>query len=138
MNFDLYFIYSDPVGHIVLHDVKDIYTVGDNITCSAEGNPEPDISWLDEQNNMLSDSDTLVIQDSMIGLQTFICLPTNMVRGKINVVSQQITACIMGKTFMYLFILTNIIILLLPRQHFRIKKEGRFVFKQLNSLFKKY
>ena len=71
--------------------------MGDIITCTAEGNPEPDISWLDEQNDTLSDSDTLVIEESMAGLQTFICLATNVIRGKIKVVSQQITAFVKGK-----------------------------------------
>ena len=73
--------------------------MGDIITCSAEGNPKPDIRWLDEQNDTLSDSHRLVIQESMIGLQTFISLVTNMVRGQPYDVSQQITACIMGKIF---------------------------------------
>ena len=77
---------------MVLHNVKDVYTVGDIITCTAEGNQEPDISWLDEQNDTISDSNTLVIQEFMIGLQTFICLATNVVRGQTIMISQQITA----------------------------------------------
>ena len=82
---------------MILHNVKDVYTVGDIITCSAEGNPEPDISQLDEQNDTLSDSSTLVIEESMAGFQTFICLAINVVRGKMTVVSQQITAFVLGK-----------------------------------------
>ena len=82
---------------MILHNVKDVYTLGDIITCSAEGNPEPDIRWLDEQNDTLSDSDTLVTEESMAGLQTFICLATNVVRGQTIMISQQITAYVLGK-----------------------------------------
>ena len=82
---------------MILHNVKDVYTLGDIIICSAEGNPEPHISWLNEQNDTLSDSNTLLIQESMAGLQTFICLATNMVRGQTIMISQQITAYVLGK-----------------------------------------
>ena len=82
---------------MILHNVKDVYTLGDIIICSAEGNPEPDIRWLDEQNDTISDSNILVIRESMTGLQTFICLATNVIRGKTTAVSQQITAYVIGK-----------------------------------------
>ena len=78
-------------------NVKDVYAVGEIITCLAEGNPEPDINWLDEQNDTLSDSGTLLIQECMAGLQTFICVATNVVRGKAFTVSQNIIAFVLGK-----------------------------------------
>ena len=82
---------------MVLRNVKEVYAVDEIITCSAEGNQEPDISWLDEKNDTLSDSGTLLTQESMAGLQTFTCLATNVVRGQQSKMSHNFTAYVLGK-----------------------------------------
>ena len=86
---------------MVLHNVEDVYTVEDKITCSAEGNPDPDMIWLDDQNKTLSDYSVLEINESMAGLQTFICVATNVVREQVWMVSQHITAYVyvLGEDF---------------------------------------
>ena len=82
----------DPVTNINLDNVKDVYNPGEVITCAAEGNPDPEIRWVDKgSGDEVADSGVLVIDASMEGTQTYSCLATNIVRGTIKGSSQTIT-----------------------------------------------
>ena len=65
-----------------LDNVKHVYNPGEEITCTAEGNPEPEIRWVDDESgDEVADSGILVINAFMEGTQTYSCLATNVVRG---------------------------------------------------------
>ena len=64
-----------------LGDVKDEYNPGEVITCAAEGNPSPDIYWVDDTNATVTEEATLIIDPSMEGTQTYSCVATNEFRG---------------------------------------------------------
>ena len=65
-----------------LDNVKHVYNPGEVITCTAEGNPEPEIRWVDDESgDEVADSGILVINAFMEGTQTYSCLATNVVRG---------------------------------------------------------
>ncbi len=61
----------------------EVYYPGDEVFCAVEGNPPPAITWVDPENNndTVSTSGTLTIDQDMIGLQTYSCLAKNTVRG---------------------------------------------------------
>ena len=80
----------DPVTNINLANVKHEYNPGEVITCDAEGNPDPDIRWVDDENVIVSESQFLIIEASMEGVQTYSCLATNVVRGVTNNVMETV------------------------------------------------
>ena len=57
----------DPVTNMNLDNVKHVYNPGEVITCSAGGNPGPEIRWVDDANVTVSDSATLLIEPFMEG-----------------------------------------------------------------------
>ena len=61
--------------------IQEEYNPGDTITCAAEGNPEPTLKWVDQNNDTIAASGTLLIDAVMEGRQTFSCLAQNEVRG---------------------------------------------------------
>ena len=63
-----------------LDNVKDEYIPGEEITCAAEGNPDPEIRWVDDANATVINSHIITIEGSMEGTQTYSCLATNDVR----------------------------------------------------------
>ena len=71
----------DPVTDMNLDNVKHVYSPGEVITCAAEGNPEPEIRWVDDANATIFDSAFILVQPFMEGTQTYSCLATNDVRG---------------------------------------------------------
>ena len=88
--FDIYSL--DHVTNMTLDNVKDEYTPGEVITCDAEGNPDPEIRWVDEESGEeVIDSGLLVIDALMEGTQTYSCHATNIVRGTIKGFSETIT-----------------------------------------------
>ena len=84
-------IQLDPVINLKLDNIKDEYNPGEVITCVAEGNPPPNITWLDEYNSTASNSEALLIDSSMEGTHTYICLAVNDVRGTIYTMKENIT-----------------------------------------------
>ena len=74
-----------------LDNVKQVYNPGEVITCSAEGNPDPEIRWVVDTNSTVSDSAFLLIEPFMEGTGTYSCLATNIVRGIIKSCSETIT-----------------------------------------------
>ena len=74
-----------PVGPdtFTLTNVRQEYNPEDEVACSAEGNPEPDMRWVDQENNTVSDSGILVIEATMEGTQTYSCAAMNVVGGEI-------------------------------------------------------
>ena len=79
-----------------LDNVKHVYNPGEVITCSAEGNPEPEIRWVDDANVIVSESHILIIEASMEGTQTYNCLATN-VRRVTNNVMETVTFSVASK-----------------------------------------
>ena len=92
-------MYLDPVTNMRLDNVKDVYNPGEVITCAAEGNPEPEIRWVDDANATVSDATLLLIEPFMEGIQTYSCLATNIVRGIIKGYSETITFIVRTNDF---------------------------------------
>ena len=82
-----------------LDNVKDVYNPGEVIMCAAEGNPEPEIRWVDDANATVSDATLLLIEPFMEGIQTYSCLATNIVRGIIKGYSETITFIVRTNDF---------------------------------------
>ena len=80
-----------------LGNVEEEYNPGEEITCAAEGNPDPDISWVDDNNDTVVESNVLTIEASMEGTRTYSCLATNVVRGETNSEMQTITFNVTSK-----------------------------------------
>ena len=74
-----------------LDNVKHLYNPGEVIMCAADGNPDPEIRWVDDANATVSETATLLIEPFMEGVQTYSCLATNIVRGIIKGCSETIT-----------------------------------------------
>ena len=81
-----------------LDNVKHVYNPGEEITCTAEGNPEPEIRWVDDESgDEVADSGILVINAFMEGTQTYSCLATNVVRGVTYSLMTTITFTVISK-----------------------------------------
>ena len=80
-----------------LDNVKHVYNPGEVITCSTEGNPEPEIRWVDDVNATVVESHILTIEASMEGTQTYSCLATNVVRGVTYSLMTTITFTVISK-----------------------------------------
>ena len=77
---------------MTLDNVEDVYNPGEEIRCAAEGNPDPEIRWVDsESGDEIANSGVLVIEPSMEGTQSYSCHATNVVRGIIKGFSETIT-----------------------------------------------
>ena len=74
-----------------LDNIKDEYNPGEVILCGAEGNPPPEIRWLDEYNRIASNSEALLVDSSMEGTNTYTCLARNIVRKAIHTKKENIT-----------------------------------------------
>ena len=74
-----------------LDNVQHEYNPGEVIMCSAEGNPEPEIRWVDDVNFIVSKTHILTIEASMETTQTYRCLATNNVRGTLYSMLETIT-----------------------------------------------
>ena len=81
--------------------IQDEYNPGDTITCAAEGNPEPTLKWVDQNNDTVVESGTLEINAAMEGRQTYSCLAQNEVRGDTISAMVTITFNVTSK-FMYI------------------------------------
>ncbi len=53
------------------------------MTCSAQGNPEPSIYWMDENSGDTVDGPTLLITSDMKGLQEYSCVAWNEIKDEI-------------------------------------------------------
>ena len=76
------FFIQAPPTNIQLDNLKEEYHIGENVTCTAEGNPEPSIYWMDENSGDTIDSSTLNITSAMKGLQKYSCVAWNEIKGE--------------------------------------------------------
>ena len=79
-----------------LSPIQEEYYPSDTIICSAAGNPEPYIRWVDIFNNTVSDSPTLLIVPSMEATQTFTSLATNVIDEETYTAKATITFDVVG------------------------------------------
>ena len=101
--------------------MKHVYSPGEVITCAAEGNPEPELRWVDEESgDEVADSGVLVIDNSMEGTGTYSCLATNVVRGVTYSLTTTITFTVISKNRLNEFF--PIILLLLLYYYFYSSK----------------
>ena len=87
----------DPVTNINFDNLKHVYDPDEVITCAAEGNPDPEIRWVDDANSTVSDSALLLTEPSMEGVQTYSCLATNDVRGETYSLMKTVTFNVTGE-----------------------------------------
>ena len=80
-----------------LDNVKHVYNPGEVITCSADGNPDPEIRWVDDVNSTVSDTAFLLIVPFMEGVQNYSCLATNDVRGDTHSLMKTVTFNVTGQ-----------------------------------------
>ena len=91
-----------------LDNAKDEYNPGEKIICGAEGNPNPDIRWVDDANATVVDSATLTIVASMEGTRTYSCLAENVVRGITYFLMEPITFNVTSK-LLFIFCCSSLI-----------------------------
>ena len=84
---------------MTLDPIQEEYNPGDTISFAAEGNPEPTLRWVDENNTTISDSGTLEIDAAMKGKQTCSCLAQNEVRGETISAMMSISFNVTSKSF---------------------------------------
>ena len=87
-----------------LDPIQEEYNPGNTITCAAKGNPTPSLRWVDQANNTIVDSGTLLIEPAMEGRQTYSCLAQNEVRGSTISAMATITFNVTSK-FLLMYIL---------------------------------
>ena len=75
----------DPPGNLEIDNIKEEYAVGEQISCSADGYPEPTIYWI--SGNTTVNKPTLNITADMIGPQSFTCVAWNEILGDVHEVS---------------------------------------------------
>lgn len=89
---------TDPPRHLQLIPEQSYYHPGDFIVCSADGNPPPNISWMNNANNHIIENDTLPITEDMIGtVQSFDCIAINEVKGEQKKASRTIKFSVFGE-----------------------------------------
>ena len=87
----------DPVTNVNLDNVKHVYNPGEVITCTAKGNPDPEIRWVDDANDTVSNSAFLLIEPFVEGTQTYSCLATNVVRAVTYSLMETVTFKVTGE-----------------------------------------
>ena len=91
-----------------LGNAKDEYNPGEEITCAAEGNPDPTIIWVDDNNDTVVESETLAIVASMEGTRTYSCQAKNVVRGTTHYLMETITFNVTSK-LLFIFCCSSLI-----------------------------
>ncbi len=62
--------------------------MGETITCSADGHPDPTINWHNENTGDTLNSPILKITSYMVGLQNYTCEAFNEIRDEVYQVSK--------------------------------------------------
>jgi len=74
----IHFNFIDPPYSISLSPDRGSYQPGDTISCSAMAKPSAQYVWIDTNSTeVVSESSTLTIIESMLGYQTFLCRAYN-------------------------------------------------------------
>ncbi len=71
-----------------IDNIKEEYIVGETITCSADGHPDPTIYWLNENTGDILNNPTVLITSDMAGFQTYSCVAWIEIRDGVHQVSR--------------------------------------------------
>ncbi len=70
-----------PVRDMTIDPYKSEFTVGETMSCIASGNPNPAISWYDENGDFIQNGQNVALTSGMAGLRNFTCLAMNTIDG---------------------------------------------------------
>lgn len=82
----LYFLLSwltDEAADITIFPSRHSYQIGDQLSCSADGNPPPTYQWMDLLTGHVINSSLLVVSKRSSRPAIFQCLATNEINGEV-------------------------------------------------------
>lgn len=77
------------------------FLIGDQLMCSAEGNPEPAYTWTHLNTSRIQTGSALTLNDSSLSIgsmHVFVCTAENTVAGERKNISEAISILITGTT----------------------------------------
>lgn len=94
----LYNLYSDGPHDLAIEPNSVIYAVGDQLMCSADGNPKPTFQWTETGANRVVDGPILTVDQTMPLMQnlTFRCTATNILAGERKEISDVVAFTVTG------------------------------------------
>ncbi len=77
------FMFLDRVRDLSIDPYQTEYTVGETISCTANGNPVPETNWYDEEATIIQNGDeTITLTEDMVGNnRNFTCISTHSIDG---------------------------------------------------------
>ncbi|ELT96076.1 hypothetical protein CAPTEDRAFT_214715 [Capitella teleta] len=89
--FDAIVVHYSP-RDIEFTEEKAEYFPGEEIVCSANGNPQPDFTWRNLNTGLVIETNTLFIKyDMLCEQQSYECLATNVIKGTTHNVTRSLT-----------------------------------------------
>lgn len=78
---------------MTIEPLAETYEVGDNLVCSADGNPRPTFQWTDSRTNRVIGGPVLTIDMAipLMKIITFKCTATNVVAGESKRIFDNVT-----------------------------------------------
>ena len=75
--------YTDEAADIIIFPSRHSYQIGDQPSCSADGNPPPTYQWKDLLTGHVINSSLLVVSKRSSRAAIFQCLATNEIYGEV-------------------------------------------------------
>ena len=84
---------SAPVNNIKVDQERDLYYLGEQINCTAEGYPPPEFTWIPEVSGVMDtiNGSVLTITPEMTGENQWTCEALNVINGLEHAVSTNIS-----------------------------------------------
>lgn len=89
---------SDSPKNLIIEPKKSVYVVGDQLTCSANGNPTPTYEWMEIETNRTVSGSVLIIESYLVSDEnhSFRCTAFNTVDGVSGQIDGTITFTVTG------------------------------------------
>ena len=88
----MFLMILDSVRNISIEPLSDMYAIGDQLECAANGNPKPQARWTQvAPQTQLINASTLTLYTGMEGTQTWTCYVENVVRNNVTWLERNVT-----------------------------------------------
>ena len=89
-------VFVDSPSNVTISGIMGDWTIDLNasISCSAAGYPEPVFEWKDDTSTLTRPGANMTVTE--LGLHTFTCIASNIIRGRTHVVERNITLAVTG------------------------------------------